>query len=66
MIAELHGCEAEMQQPNFWTDPTNAKKIGQRHEALRQEVETWQSLKKEVEELLALCHDLSAEPDEGM
>ena len=29
MIAEMHGCEAEMQSPDFWSDQNNAKAVGQ-------------------------------------
>ncbi len=66
MIAEQHGLEKEMQAADFWSDAENAKVVGKRHEELRREVETWQRLQKEVDELLALCHDLLASPDEGM
>src|SRR3989344_2385860 len=66
LIAEMHGAEAEMQQPDFWQDQENAKRVGQRHEELRQEVETWQSIKRETEELLSLAHDLEAQPDEAL
>jgi len=66
MIAEMHGAEAEMQRPDFWADQENAKLVGQRHEDLRQEVETWQNLKRETEELLSLVQDLQAQPDEAM
>ena len=66
LIAEMHGAEAEMRQPDFWQDQENAKRVGQRHEELRQEVETWQSIKRETEELLSLAHDLEAQPDEAL
>lgn len=65
-IAEMHGCEKEMQAPDFWADAENAKKVGKRHEELRKEVETWQGIKKEAEELLGICRDLETHPDEGL
>lgn len=66
MIAQMHGCEAEMQQPDFWTNTDNAKKVSQQHEALRHEIDVWQGIQKEVEELLSLCQDLDKHPDEAM
>ena len=66
MIARMHGAEREMQESDFWSDAENAKKVGKRHDELKNEVETWQGMKKEVEELLGVCQDLESHPDEGL
>lgn len=65
-IAELHGLEAEMQQPDFWNDQENATKVSKQHEEFRSEIETWTQMKEEVEELLLLSDDLDANPDAEM
>lgn len=51
---EVEELEKQMQDVNFWNDQDNAKKISQKHENLRKEIETWTNLKKEVVELLEL------------
>ena len=66
LIAHMHGAEKEMQDPDFWNDPDNAKRVSQEHEAMRKEVEDWTKIKDEVEELLLLCDDLIKNPDKEM
>lgn len=66
MIAEIHGCEAEMQQPDFWSDQNNAKAVSQRHEELKTEVDMWKKIAEDVRELISLCADLDKHPDESM
>lgn len=65
-IAEQHALEYEMQQPDFWQDAENAKKVSQRHEAIRAEVEVWTDLKKEVNNLLEVAKELIQQPDEEL
>lgn len=65
-ITELHALETEMQVGDFWSDQENAKQVSQRHEELRSEIAIWSKMKSEVEELIALCHDLEISPDEEM
>ncbi len=62
----MHVAEAEMQSADFWSDQDNAKKVTKRHEELRREVDTWLGMKRQIEELLALCVDLEKNPDESM
>ncbi|MBI2990346.1 MAG: peptide chain release factor 2 [Candidatus Magasanikbacteria bacterium] len=66
MLAEMHVLEKEMQVPEFWQDQIHAKAVGKRHEQLRSEVEEWQHLRAEVEELLDFCHQLESNPDEAL
>lgn len=63
LIAEQHALEYEMQQSDFWSDSENAKKVSKRHEEIRSEVETWQKMKYEVEELVSLGEELEKQPD---
>ncbi len=65
-IAEMHGLEKEMEESDFWNDPENAAKVGKKHEVFRSEIATWEGMKKTVEELIGLCHDLKDNPDDEM
>lgn len=62
----LKGLEAEMQDPNFWNDTDNATKVSKQHEELRSEIDTWEQMQYEVEELILLAKDLDANPDMEM
>ena len=66
MVAEMHGAEVEMQQPDFWTDQENATKVSKLHEELKSEIETWTGMRDEVGELISLCADLEKNPDDEM
>lgn len=65
-IIEMHGLEKEMEASDFWNEPEIAAKVGKKYEVYRSEISTWERLKKTVEELLSLCHDLKRNPDEEM
>ena len=51
-IAEL---EQKMQDPNFWKNNEQAQSVSQRHAHLRAELSLWETLEKEVGELLAFA-----------
>lgn len=63
---ELKNLEEQMQQEGFWNDTESATKISKRHEEIRSEVETWETLRSEVDELLELVDELKDSPDEEM
>jgi len=65
-IVEMHALEKEMQAPGFWDDQDNATRVSKRHEELRSEIERWQDMKGEVEELLGLSKELEVSPDTEM
>lgn len=44
----------QMQDPDFWADQEKAKNISQQASDLKQEVEIWQKIKQETEDLLEL------------
>ncbi|PIR76113.1 MAG: peptide chain release factor 2 [Candidatus Magasanikbacteria bacterium CG10_big_fil_rev_8_21_14_0_10_42_10] len=60
---ELKKLEQEMQAEGFWDDTEHATTISKRHEELKSEIDTWQSLKDEVEGLSSLSEELKTEPD---
>lgn len=65
-IAQMQEYEKEMQEKDFWSDQENAKKVSQKHEELRKEIETWKKMKDEVADLISLCKDLEKIPDKEM
>jgi len=58
--------EIEMQEAGFWTNQDRAKKVGQEHDELKTEVESWIGLQTEVVDLLGLAEELVDAPDEEM
>ena len=58
--------EQSMQDPNFWTDPQKAGAVSKQRESLVTEIETWESVQKEVGELLSFAKDLTDSPDESL
>lgn len=63
---ELSELEAQMQQPNFWNDQEQATSVSKQHEELRSEIDTWEQMQYEVEELLLLTKDLETIPDKEL
>ena len=47
--------EGEISAPDFWSDQENAKVVSQKYQASKNELETWESLKNEAEELLEMA-----------
>ncbi len=64
--AEMAGLEVQMQAPDFWSDPAKAGSVGRNFEALKEEVEGWEKLENNVNELLLLSEDLTKNPDAEM
>ncbi|KKS72618.1 MAG: Peptide chain release factor 2 [Candidatus Magasanikbacteria bacterium GW2011_GWE2_42_7] len=60
---EMQQLEQDMQAEGFWNDTEKATAISKRHEELKTEIDTWQSLKEEVEGLLSLAEELDVSPD---
>ncbi len=44
----------EMNQPNFWGNPENAQTVSQDYQDIKSEVEKWDALSKQVDELIEL------------
>jgi len=53
-IAEL---EQHMRKSDFWKNNERAQSVSQRHAHLRAELSLWETLEKEVNDLLALAHE---------
>lgn len=52
--AEIKGLEAESKEPNFWDDAQHAGQIQKKLSDLQEEVDLWEGMKKELEELQEL------------
>ena len=48
LTAELHVKEAEMNDPVFWNHPDRAKAVAQEADELRSEIQTWETIQREV------------------
>jgi len=55
-----------MVRPDFWKDQENAKRISQKSQQIKEELETWQSLAKEIEELESLVAEADKESDKSL
>ncbi|MGL5830585.1 MAG: peptide chain release factor 2 [Candidatus Altimarinota bacterium] len=56
-------CNILSQEQDFWNDQENAQKITKEQAALQKEVESWEKIKAEVEELQALGPTIKIEED---
>lgn len=55
--------EAQVNEPTFWNDQERARRVSQELNELQQELHTWQQIKTEVEETLALGEMAASEKD---
>lgn len=55
--------EAKMQQEDFWKNTEHAKEVSQEMSTLRNGLQTWETIKKEVDETLSLARLAEAESD---
>lgn len=64
---ELGGLEKQIASPEFWNDQEKARSVSQRYDSLKSELDSWRSLRDEVEELsqLEALGDASLEPEIG-
>jgi peptide chain release factor 2 len=62
-ITQMQILEQEMQVSTFWEDQEIATRVSRQHEVFRSEIETWTTLRTEVQNLLALAKELQASPD---
>ncbi len=58
--------EENMQDPGFWSDPQKAGQVSKQRESLSSEIEIWETLQKDTEELLSFAKDLVDSPDETL
>lgn len=61
--AELEILEKEMSDPDFWNDQKKASEISQKTSNLKKIIETWEGIKAECDELLALMPEVHPEED---
>lgn len=55
--------EGEISAPDFWSDQEEAKTVSQKYQASKNELETWESMKKDAEELLEMAEMLEESGD---
>lgn len=52
--AEIAELEATMQEPAFWKDQRRAQEVSSHHAALKKELETWETLQKDIADTLEM------------
>ena len=62
-IARVSELEIEVSRPDLWDDQNKAKQINAEYSALRADIDTYQSLRNEIEDLEVL-HELAREVDD--
>jgi len=55
-----------MAEPHFWSNPEKAKSTGQRFDELRGEIERWESIRKDVDDLLSIAKESERENDHAL
>ncbi|MBD3270048.1 peptide chain release factor 2 [Candidatus Peregrinibacteria bacterium] len=65
--AELNSLEEQSQRPDFWNNQENAQQVTKKIAYLQNELNDWQSIKKEAADLIELFPDISIEenPEEA-
>lgn len=58
--------EQDMAEPDFWSDTEKAKRISQEAAELKQEVEGWEKIQSDVEEIAGVADMAEAEDDREM
>jgi len=59
----LKDLEFQMAEPDFWKDNIKAKKISEEHDVLKKELETWDKIKKETQDLLDFAEEAEKDKD---
>lgn len=59
----LKELEFFMNEPDFWKDNQKARKISEEHDELKKELETWDKINQETEELLELAVEAEKDKD---
>ncbi len=62
----IKSLEYEMSEPGFWDTPEQAKKKSQELDELRKELERWQKISQQVEELHQVTKEAMAEKDDSL
>ncbi len=62
----IKALEIEMSQPDFWSNKEKATRISKQAADLREEVESWQNIKKEAEEILSVAKESDKEKDNSL
>lgn len=63
---EMERLQSAMQAPDFWSNQEKATAVTRQFEALKEDVEFWETLARDAAELLALTQELEKNPDPEM
>ncbi len=65
-LKKIQELQKQVQQPDFWSEQNQAKAVNQELADLQKEVDTWQALKQQTADLLALAREAEAEGEESL
>jgi len=65
-VEEIKGLETQAARPDFWSKQNEARAVQQKLADLQKELTTWQNLKQQTEELLALSQEVKLASDEAL
>ncbi len=63
---EITKLEKDIQKPSFWQNQEKAKKITQKLSSLKEQVNLWEEMGKEAQELIDLGKLIEKEPEKGL
>jgi len=63
---EITKLEKDIQKPSFWQDQAKARKITQKLSNLKEQVNLWEEMEKEAQELIDLGKLIEKEPERGL
>ena len=63
---EMKSLNFAMAEPDFWADPAKAKTKSQRRDEIQDELNRWEKIKHDVEELLAVTKDAVGDNDSSL
>lgn len=66
LIAEKSDLQKKMEDPTFWSHQEDATKVSKRVSELSEEIQTWQTMKYQTQQLLELASDVEQNPDSGL
>lgn len=65
-VKEIQSLEEQVSQPDFWNDQEQAKTINQTLSGLQKELDTWKTIRKQIEDNLEIARMAEEEADESL
>ena len=66
IVERVKELQKQSADPKFWDDQENATKVNQEISELQKEIDTWQSIRKEIQDVLDIAQIAQEEEDESL